>query len=71
MKDAGKFSGKKGNYTNFVKLIGKGFEDVRVMDTLLIPTILDTANSDPVMQRFPTEERLLDMLLPIKYPKRR
>ena len=39
LEGSDKFSGKKTTYNDFVKLIGKSFEDVRVMETLMIPTI--------------------------------
>ena len=60
LEDDDKFSGKKAEYNDFAKLIGKSFEDVRLMQTLLIPTIWDTANEDVGLQRLPTEAGIVD-----------
>ena len=38
LKEAHLFSGKKSDYSQFAKLMGKGFKDVRVMEVLTIPT---------------------------------
>ena len=55
LKEAYNLSGKQADYTNFAKLMGKYFKDVRGMGTLLIPTIWDTSNVGATLQRFPTE----------------
>ena len=39
LEGSDKLSGKETTYNNFAKLIDKFFEDVRVMETLTIPTI--------------------------------
>ena len=52
----GKFSVKKTKYTDFAKLIGKCFEDIRVLDTLLIPTTWNTSNVNVEGQRLHTKQ---------------
>ena len=71
MKEADKNSGKKTDYINFAKLIGKGFEYVRVTKTLLILTIWDTANTGVTIEKFPTEKGLWDLFTTHKYPRYR
>ena len=61
MKEDDKFAGKKVKYNTFAKLMGKSFEDVRVMLTLTIPTVWDALNADVALQRLPTEAGLIDM----------
>ena len=47
------FSGKKTTYNDFAKLIGKSFEDVKVMETLMIPAIWDSNNTNPEAKKLP------------------
>ena len=56
-----KFSGKKTTYNDFVKLIGKSFEDVRVMETLMITTIWDSSNVDPEAKKLPKKTGIVNM----------
>ena len=61
LKEDDKFAGKKVKYNTFAKLMGKSFEDVKVMSTLTIPTVWDEKNADVALQRLPTEAGLIDM----------
>ena len=45
LKEANLFTGKKTDFDQFSKLMGKSFKDVRVMETLVIPTKWDTTNT--------------------------
>ena len=69
LKETDKFSGKKVDYSNFEKLMGKSFDDVRVMEALMIPTIWDTSNANAALQKVPTEEGLLDLFTTHKLSK--
>lgn len=61
LHDVDKFSVKKMEYNDFEKLIGKIFEDVRVMDTLTIPTAWDTNNVNAEAHILPTRTGIVDM----------
>ena len=61
LKGEDKFSGKKADYNNFVKLISKSFEDMRLMEALLIPTKWDTGNADDALKRVPTEACMVNL----------
>ena len=69
LKETDKFSGKKVDYSNFEKLMRKIFDDVRVMEALMIPTIWDTTNVNVALQKVPTEEGLLDLFASHKLTK--
>ena len=60
LKEANLFTGEKTDFSQFSKLIGKAFRDVRVMECLLIPTKWDTTNTDTELQKLPTKEGLLN-----------
>ena len=47
----------------------KNFDDVRVMEALMIPTIWDTSNANAALQKVPTEEGLLDLFTTHKLSK--
>ena len=69
LKETDKFSGKNVDYSNFEKLMGKSFDDVRLMEALMIPTIWDTSNANAALQKVPTEEGLLDLFTTHKLSK--
>ena len=70
LKEGNHFSGKKTEFAQFSKLMGKAFKEVRVMETLMIPTEWDTTNTDTALQRFPTDERLLNLFDDSKVTKK-
>ena len=49
LKEANLFTGKKIDFNQFSKLMGKSFKDVSVMETLVIPTKWDTTNADAAL----------------------
>ena len=61
LKEATHFTGKKTDFDQFSKLMGKAFKDVRVMEILTIPTEWDATNADAALQRIPTDAGLLNL----------
>ena len=57
LKDDNLFEGSKEKYNNFVKLIKKPMEDVRVMNTLMMPTKWDEDNADVEAKKLICTER--------------
>lgn len=49
LKESNLFTGKKTDFDQFSKLMGKSFEDVRVIKSLIIPTEWDTTNADAAL----------------------
>ena len=60
LKEEDKFSGRKAEYNNVVKLIGKSFGDVRLMEVLLIPIKWYTNNANDALKRVPTEAGMVN-----------
>ena len=61
MKDEDRFDGKRENYGDFTKLIEQQLQDVKVMETLQIPTECDSSASDVNNKRLPIQESNIDI----------
>ena len=61
LEGSDKFLGKRITYKDFVRLIGKRFEDVRVMETLMIPTIWVSNNADSETKKLPKKFGVVSM----------
>ena len=56
-----RFDGKRENYPNFVKLLEQQLQDVRVMETLEVPTAWDSSATNPDDQRLPIQTDVVDI----------
>ena len=61
LKEADRFSGKREEYTNFVKLIEKQLHDTRLMECLLTPTTWDVAATSIEDKKIPIEDDMVDI----------